>query len=277
VVNQQNNLVAFSLAVLLGVAMTGFASDDVTTEEAIETSPWSGLISLTAGQRPEFYDEDGRFSQLDARITYRVKAGHQLSLLQGVRTVSQVSPPNRDGTWATDTLVRYNMPTLYERTDLGLRVLGRLQATVLPNTRTSRRDTLKGAIAGRVSTQLKVAKATLSYGLDVSWREYAHTFNPDGRPNYHTQLMQLLATSYRATSKLTLIPFYNYLHRRYHDGTQRDLYWLGFEAGYQVSQPMTLSLGFDTSDSQLKSGRRAPVYIYKEDLSEVYFRVDYSI
>jgi hypothetical protein len=258
-----------SIAVLFGTIQSTYA---------VESTPsLTAKIEATAGQKPVYFEEDGQYVEPVIRLGYSLSPNVTVGLVQGFRHLKK-EEESGDYFYPLDSLIRFNIPQLIPTGLSNLKVSGRIQDMFLANVPTSKRNGLVNALSAQVAASLETGALSSFTAVEATQNFYRETRNPDGVSNPNRGIRLSIGSEYAINKKLGAGISYSYLNREMHNGKNQDLFSVNPEMSYQFDKTYGVFIGMDTTDSRLKSfgGAQGP-YLYKEDLSEVYMRVECTL
>jgi hypothetical protein len=245
---------------------------------AIESnSALSVKLEATAGQKPVYFEEDGQYVEPTIRLGYLLSPKISLGLVQGFRHLKKEEDTG-DYFYPLDSLLRLNFPEAIPTGVSNLKINGRIQDLFLANVPTSKRNGLRNALSAQLAASLETGALSSFTAVEATQSFYRETRNPDGLSNPNRGVRLTVGSEYAINKKLGVGMSYSYLNRELHNGKNQDLFSVNPEMSYQFDKTYGAFIGMDTTDSRLKSfgGAQGP-YLYKEDLSEIYLRVECTL
>jgi hypothetical protein len=237
----------------------------------------TGKIEVTEGLRPEYYTESGRYTDVTARASYKLSDKYSLGLKQGIREVETVEFPDTKSVYLLDPEVTLSAPAALKRGKLVVTPV--LRAVVAPLQEASKRVGFQGSTALRLITQYKIDSIfSLTHLIDANEKYYAETLDSEGTPNRPHVLTNVIALEAAITERFSAGVTYMHIDSLPYSGRggHKATYVINPELGYSVEK-VGVFVGIETSNSELKNGQIRTVYLYEENLSEVYGRIEYTL
>lgn len=253
--------------VLFAVGLFGFhafAANAVTTS-----------LSSTVGSRSEYYIDAGQYFSVAGHLTYESKNHWIYSLSQSATAVAEVEGPDDQSEWFNNLSASLWFPALYKGSNSAT-TLG-LTATPFQYTRTSIIDSRFFDMTANVNHSVDFGTFSLSAQLAYGVYFYKYELDQNGLYNYPSQMSFSFSLAKTWIKILNSGFQYSLIERSYFDGERAYYYQMGLNQSLRINDSTTVAAGISTSDSQLAGRDSSPVYLYKENLSEVFLQVSYKI
>jgi len=175
---------------------------EVTATKSAPAPKVTGKVEITEGLRPEYYTESGRYTDVTARVSYKLSSKYSLGLKQGIREVETVEFPDSKNVHLLDPEVTLSAPAAFKRGKLVMTPVAR--AVVAPLQESSQRVGFQGSTALRLVTQYKIDSIfSLTHLIDANEKYYSETLDTEGTANRPHVLTNVIAVEAAVTEQLS--------------------------------------------------------------------------
>ncbi len=266
ITNMNVALFAMWAAALLGHAAVAAARPEIQSSLGLET-----------GVKPVYYQDSGRYAAAQFGVSATLSPSLTLGASGAVQQSEDVVEPFRRVVDVQDPSISLSLRPIALASVAGWSFTGgaSIVPVMLSELSLYRTSQAAAGLSASIGRQSRWLGARVSPSL--RYTAFELTRDPAGRSNSPLQGTLAAALTLFPKAPASLTASYTTIERQYFHGANRFFYSTNLEIAGRLAGRWSLGLGLITSDSQLADGKRRPVYIYKNDFSQLYVRADYSL